>query len=131
MQDHGLRALEHYLLHRDCPEILESGLIDKVLSYHELRDKRKVEHEKAPETSEVFRERAILSEIGLGIDSADPSKSIEEREMEMEKNAREHNLVVGRLASIERNRRAAYLEVLRKRRDDRLKTVPTPEEQSR
>lgn len=106
-------------------------MIDKVLSYHELRDKRKVEHEKAPETSEVFRERAILSEIGLGIDSADPSKSIEEREMEMEKNAREHNLVVGRLASIERNRRAAYLEVLRKRRDDRLKTVPTPEEQSR
>jgi len=49
----------------------------------------------------------------------------------MEKNAREHNLAVGRLASIERNRRATYLEVLRKRRDDRLKTVPTPEEQSR
>ena len=104
-------------------------MIDKVLSYHELRDKRKFEHERAPETSEAFREGVILSEIGLGIDSADPSKSIEEREKEMEKNAREHNLAVGQLASIERNRRAAYLEVLRKRRDDRLKTAPTPEEQ--
>ena len=106
-------------------------MIDKVLSYHELRDKRKAEHERTPETSEAFRERAILSEVGVDIDSADPSKSIEEREKEMEKNAREHNLVVGQLASIERNRQATYLEVLRKRREDRLKTVPTPEEQER
>lgn len=38
--DHAFEALAHYLLHRDHPLILESGLIDKAMSYHELRGKR-------------------------------------------------------------------------------------------
>lgn len=34
-------ALHHYLLHREFPEILECGIVDKVLEYHELKHKKR------------------------------------------------------------------------------------------
>jgi hypothetical protein len=37
--DNSFNVLEHYLLHRDYPDILDSGIIDKVMNYHELQHK--------------------------------------------------------------------------------------------
>lgn len=130
-EDHGLAALEHFLLHRQHPEILKSGIVDKVMTYHELQEKREYEQKKHPETSQAFHEREILADIGKAVDSAAEGASIEEREKIMAKNARDHSLASSLLGRIDSDRRAAYLEVLRQRREAKLKETPTPEEQQK
>lgn len=37
--DNSFNVLEHFMIHRECPHILESGLIDKVMNYHEIQHK--------------------------------------------------------------------------------------------
>ena len=36
VQDSNFLALEHFLVHKDFPDILESGIIQKVMNYHDL-----------------------------------------------------------------------------------------------
>lgn len=83
-EDHSFDALEHFLLHKEHPEILESGLIDKVMTYHELRDKRRIDQKRNAETSQAFKEREIMADIGQGIDSAGENASLDDREKAME-----------------------------------------------
>lgn len=49
----------------------------------------------------------------------------------MDKLARDHNVASSLLATIESNRTAAYLELLKKQREAKLEQVMTPEERKK
>lgn len=68
------------MLHKDYPDILDSGLVDKVMNYHELQNKARLDRLRYQEKSNSFLEREILNDIGKGIDSAGDNASIAERE---------------------------------------------------
>ena len=85
-----MHAFHHYFLHREFPEILDCGIVDKVLEYHELKHKKHQDQLRNAEKSQTFLEKEILNDIGKGIDIGAEKGTIEEREKEMDKLAKDH-----------------------------------------
>jgi len=88
-------ALEYYLLSGVLPGGLnKSEVLQKLHSYHEEEDKLAYLEKAYPTISSSFNHRELLGLVGAGLDSADESLSIEEREKLMEARTRESVLTM-------------------------------------